>query len=71
LKLEAEIYEAFGGVLDFSEDSNIGKAGKLALKTAAFGLQKEQGIEVDTSARNDYRDWDKIRSFAENFYNIL
>ena len=70
-ELESEIYDAFGGVLDFSEDSKIGKAGKLALKAAALALTKEKGLKIDTNERNDFRDWDKIRSFAEKFADIL
>ena len=70
-ELEAVIYDAFRGVLDFSEDSQVGKGGMLALKATAFGLQKEKGMEIDTSVCNDFRDWDKIRSFAESFADML
>lgn len=70
-ELEAVIYDAFGGVLDFSEDSKLGKAGRLALKAAALALQKEKGIEIDKSSCNDFRDWDKIRSFTESFAEKL
>jgi len=66
-ELEAEIYDAFGGVLDFSEDSNMGKAGKLALKVAAKAMSTEKGLEFNMNGLNDFRDWDKIRSFAESF----
>jgi len=38
LELAADIHDAFAGVLDFSEDSNIGKTGKMALKAAALAL---------------------------------
>jgi len=34
-ELEAVIYDAFGGVLDFSEELKLGKVGKLTLKAAA------------------------------------
>lgn len=70
-ELEAHIRDAFGGVLDFSEDSNVGRAGNLALKLTALGLEKDKGIKFDKEGRNDFRDWDKIRSFAESFSDIL
>ncbi|GAG96000.1 unnamed protein product, partial [marine sediment metagenome] len=42
-ELTADIYYAFGGVLDLSEDSNVGRAGKIALKLTALGLEKDKG----------------------------
>jgi len=70
-ELKAEIYDAFGGILDFSEDSNVGRAGMLALKATAFGLEKDKGKTFVKEGRNDFRDWDKNRSFAERFADIL
>lgn len=70
-EFEADIYNAFGGILDFSEDSKVGKTGKLALKLAAKGMSAEKGLQFDMDGRNDFRDWDKIRSFAENFVDKL
>jgi len=69
-ELKADIYDAFGGILDFSEDSNVGKAGRLTLKAVALGLRDEKGMEIDMSGCNDFRDWDKIRSFAESFAEL-
>lgn len=70
-ELEADIYNAFGGILDFSEGSKVGKLGQLALKAAALGRSNDKGLEIDKNGRNDFRDWDKIRSFAESFADIL
>lgn len=70
-KLNADIHQAFGGILDFSEDSNVGRTGKTILKTVALGLEKEKGLTIDKDGCNDFRDWDKIRSFAENFADTL
>jgi len=70
-ELKVDIYEAFGGILDFSEDSKVGKTGKLTLKAVALGLRNEKGMEIDMSGCNDFRDWDKVRSFTESFSNIL
>ena len=70
-ELEADIYDAFGGVLDFSENSKVGRAGRGVLKLVAMGFSKEFNMEFDMEGSNDYRDWDKIRSFAENFAEKL
>jgi menaquinone-dependent protoporphyrinogen IX oxidase len=70
-ELTADIYDAFGGVMDFSEDSNIGRTGKSILKLVAMGFTKEFNMEFDMQGANDCRDWDKIRSFAENFAEKL
>ena len=70
-ELKADIYDAFGGILDFSEDSKVGKAGKLTLKAVALGLRDEKGMEIDMNGCNDFRDWDNIRSFAETFADTL
>ncbi|MFX0074916.1 MAG: flavodoxin domain-containing protein [Candidatus Hermodarchaeota archaeon] len=69
--LKADIHDAFGGVIDLSEDSNVGRAGRAALKLTALGFEKEQDIPIDKKARNDFRDWDKIRRFAEGFADLL
>lgn len=70
-ELQADIHEAFRGVLDFSKSSKVGRAGKVALKLTALGLEKDKNIPVDQEARNDFRDWDKIRRFADKFAALL
>ncbi|MBY9011201.1 MAG: flavodoxin domain-containing protein [Candidatus Lokiarchaeota archaeon] len=70
-ELKADIYNAFGGVLDFSEDSKVGRVGKLALKATALGLEKDKDIPVDKEKLNDFRDWDKIQRFAADFAGLL
>ncbi len=70
-ELEAELYEAFGGILDFSEDANIGRTGRAVLQLAAKGMSAEKGLKFDMNGCNDFRDWDKIRGFAKEFINIL
>ena len=70
-ELEADVYNAFKGVLDLSEDSNIGKIGKTMLRLGAKEQFKETDIQIDINGRNDFRDWDEIRSFASEFAEIL
>lgn len=69
--LEADFIDAFGGMMDLSENSNIGKVTKSILKAAAEGMQKDMGLEFDKEGCNDFRDWDRINKFAENFADIL
>ncbi|MGQ9723698.1 MAG: flavodoxin domain-containing protein [Candidatus Jordarchaeum sp.] len=69
--VKADIYDAFGGVYDFSESSRMGGLDKRMLKMASKGMSKEFGIEIDEKGRNDFRDWDQIRSFAEKFAELM
>ncbi len=71
LGIHADIYDAFGPVMDFSEDSKMGKINKSILKLAAKGMSNDTGIEINFEGRNDLRDWDKIRNFAEKFAMLL
>jgi menaquinone-dependent protoporphyrinogen oxidase len=65
--IEADIYEAFGGVYDFSESSRVRGMAKGTLKTAAKYMNKNQGTQIDLNGRNDFRDWDQIQNFAKKF----
>lgn len=69
--VKADVYDAFGGVLDLSESSQMGFMDKKMLKMAAKGMQEEKGITIDENARNDFRDWDQIRGFAEQFAALV
>jgi len=71
LGIHADIYDAFGPLMDFSEDSKVGRINKSLLKLAAKGISNETGIEFNFEGRNDLRDWDKIRNFAEKFAMLL
>ncbi len=69
--LEPDIYDAFGGILDLSEDTKVGKGAKVALKIVAKILSKNPNVEIKMNAYNDLRDWDNIRAFAESFAKIF
>ena len=72
MNLKPDISEAFAGVLDFSDESNIGKIKKGMLKLAAKGMSKDkEGLEFDYEGCNDLRDWPAIEKFAHDFANIL
>ena len=67
------IYDAFGGVMDFSKESNLGFLDKKALQMAAMGMEKESegSFQYNRNGKNDFRDWEKIEEFTTNFNNML
>ena len=69
--LEADFIDAFGGMMDLSEDSPMGKATKSIMKAAAKGMQEDMGLEFDKEGCNDFRDWDRIAKFGESFSDLL
>lgn len=69
--IEADIYEAFGGVYDFSESSRVGGMAKRALKMASKQMNKQYGTRIDLNAKNDFRDWDQIQNFAKKFASLV
>lgn len=71
LGIQPKIYDVFGPVMDFSENSNLGKLNKGILKLAAKGISEETGIEIDQNGFNDLRDWEQIKDFAKKFFNMI
>jgi menaquinone-dependent protoporphyrinogen oxidase len=71
LGIAVGIYDAFGGVLDFSESSRMGFLNKKMLRAAAKEMSEEIGFTIDKNAKNDLRDWDQIRKFAEEFASLV
>jgi len=67
------IYDAFGGVMDFSKSSNMGFFDTRALRMGAMEMKKESegSFQYNPDGRNDFRDWNKIAKFAENFNQLL
>lgn len=67
------VYDAFGGVMDFSKDTNLRLFDKRALQMAAMGMEKdsEGAFQYDPNGKNDFRDWEKITEFATKFKNML
>lgn len=64
--IEADMEEAFGGVFDLSEDSNLGFLSKKVLKMTA-----KEDPNITPGEKNDQRDWEFIREFADKFCNKL
>jgi menaquinone-dependent protoporphyrinogen oxidase len=64
--LNVDMYDAFGGVFDLTEDSNIGFLGKKILKMMA-----KEDPNITPGQKNDQRNWEYIREFANNFCSQL
>lgn len=69
--VKADLYDAFGPVLDFSKSSRMGFLDRKMLATAVKDMSAEMGVTIDGKARNDFRDWDQIRRFAEQFAALV
>ncbi|MBD3213964.1 MAG: hypothetical protein GF311_15245 [Candidatus Lokiarchaeota archaeon] len=64
--IEVAMLEAFGGVLDLTEDSNLGGFSKKIMEKMA-----EEDPNLTPGGKNDGRDWDLITNFAEEFCTLL
>lgn len=64
--IDVAMLEAFGGVLDLTEDSNLGGFSKKIMEKMA-----EEDPKLTPGSKNDGRDWDVITNFAEEFCNLL
>ncbi|MGV9202678.1 MAG: flavodoxin domain-containing protein [Promethearchaeia archaeon] len=64
--IKADMYEAFGGKLDLTEDSNLGFFSKKIM-----GMAAKEDLEIEQGETNDNRDWEFISNFAKAFCNLL
>ena len=69
--MEPTLSEAFGGVLDFSESSQVGTFEKMMMLAALKNIEKDTGLFLLPKGKNDLRDWDKIDTFAREFASLL
>lgn len=69
--IEANIYDAFGGVYDFSESSRMGGFAKKMMKMGIKQMSEDYGIEIDENGKTDFRDWDQIQNFAKKFAAMI
>jgi menaquinone-dependent protoporphyrinogen IX oxidase len=67
----ADLYEAFGPLVDFSKGSRIGFLDRKVAQTVMSKESEKTGIELDMDGRNDLRDWERIREFARRFAELL
>ena len=68
LGVTVDYYDAFGGLMDFTETSRMGWLDKKLLKIAA---QQASGEKPGDDTYNDLRDWDKIEKFTTGFIDLL
>ncbi|MCE7737814.1 MAG: flavodoxin domain-containing protein [Candidatus Heimdallarchaeota archaeon] len=61
-------YDAFGGLMDFTESSKMGWLEKKLLKIVT---QQSTGEKIEGDSYTDLRDWDQIENFALEFFKIL
>jgi len=71
LGIEADISDAFGGVLDLSPASRAGFFDKRMLKLIAKEMAKDIDITIEEGSKNDLRDWGQIRTFARQFAELV
>ena len=64
LGLTPDLTAAFGGIYDFSKNSNLNFVIKFILKTI---LKKQSPVLFDMKNVNDFRNWDDVVIFANNF----
>ena len=60
------MYDAFGGVIDFSKSSKMGWLDKKII-----GLASKNDPAIKKNRRNDLRDWNQIRAFGEKFAQLV
>ncbi|MEJ2251024.1 MAG: hypothetical protein P8Y97_15400, partial [Candidatus Lokiarchaeota archaeon] len=64
--IEADLYEAFGGVIDLSDNSNLGSM----MKKIMTSMSREDP-NIKLGERNDSRDWQLITNFANKYCDLL
>ncbi|MHA1197849.1 MAG: flavodoxin domain-containing protein [Candidatus Heimdallarchaeaceae archaeon] len=65
---ELDLYDAFGGLMDFTETSRMGWLEKKLLKVAA---KQASGEKTENDSYTDLRDWDQIEKFTLEFIKKL
>jgi menaquinone-dependent protoporphyrinogen oxidase len=63
IKSLIDIYDAFGGVFDYSNTSKLNRIDKRILKLGARDLC----MNIDYTKKNDYRNWNRIYDFSSRF----
>jgi menaquinone-dependent protoporphyrinogen oxidase len=66
--IQSVLTDAFAGAYDLREGSAV----KGMTRKIVIGIMKdEQGIEDPEGELYDYRDWDQIRNYANQFVNLI
>ncbi len=64
--VKVDIYEALGGRIDLTEESNLGKMARKMMNMAA-----KDDPNLHANEKNDTRDWERIRDFGINFCALV
>ncbi|MHA2246808.1 MAG: flavodoxin domain-containing protein [Candidatus Hodarchaeales archaeon] len=65
--IKPDIYDAFGGVFDFSNSSTKGAFDR---KILVWG-SRDLSMKINYTNRNDYRDWNQIYNFSSKFGKLV
>jgi len=65
------LYDAFGGLIDFTKQSKIGFFDKILGKIGSKMYPELKAIEIDTKGVTDLRDWNQINAFGERFVELM
>lgn len=68
--IKISLGQAFGGVFDFSQGSKFGFFNKTIIK-ALYKNDKSIKLDVDYESKNDYRDWEMINKFRDDFIQLI
>ncbi len=64
--LKSQLFDVFGGVLDLSEETRMGKLEQKIIK-----MINKKDPNVKLGQKNDFRDWKQIENFASSWINIV
>lgn len=64
--VKIDYFDAFGGLMDFTNSSKMSWLDKRILKSVAKNDPK-----IDPNGWNDLRDWKQIKNFALGFIDLL
>ena len=66
--LTLDLYDAFGPAYDLREESKLGKMSRLGIADA---LKNEEKIDPVEKKLYDFRDWEQIQKFIDDFESLL
>lgn len=70
-EISSILYDAFGGLIDFTKQSKIGFMDKIVGKIGARMYPDLKALEIDMKGVTDLRDWNQINTFGERFVELM
>jgi len=70
-EISSILYDAFGGLIDFTKQSKIGFMDKIVGKIGARMYPDLKALEIDMKGVTDLRDWNQINAFGERFVELM